>query len=527
MRNKFLIFIIIVLCCIPAVYSLFHTGFFSSDDGEWMIIRFSAFYQALRDGQFPVRWLGRLNYEYGYPVANFLYPGFMYLGVPIHVLGFGFVDTIKIILGVSMVGSAVFTYLWLSKLFDKWSSFVGSIVYVYTPYHLYDLYSRGSVGEVLSLAVLPFILWQIERKSYLWTSLGIGFLLLAHNTLALLFLGIIIVYMGIAIYVSKNKKNLTQIYLLSFLTGFGVSAFFWLPALYDLQYTKFSETQISNWSEYFANNSLIGVSTHVVVLASVILFVTKKIKLKEHRLSIVFLVFALGSIFLSLEQSRIFWEIFPSSFIQFPFRFLSVTIVSVSFLSAVAVSVFPTKHKLAIGVILSVLVLFSASSYLKPQEFFDKGEGFYATNMGTTTVKNEYMPRTALVEPTSRPNQIVEATNAKISDLQVKPNKLSFKIFSYGNSDARILIHKIDFPGLIIEKDDNYEWWPQMLKNDKGLVYFLLPVNWTDGSTLSLSFHEITTSSRTAIRLWSDLISVISIMLLFLVSFKFNKWRVL
>mgnify|MGYP001558299250 FL=1 len=76
-KETILILFLLLILTIPVILPLLHGGFFQSDDGEWMVIRFSAFHQALRDGQFPVRWLGRLNQEYGYPVANFLYPGFM------------------------------------------------------------------------------------------------------------------------------------------------------------------------------------------------------------------------------------------------------------------------------------------------------------------------------------------------------------------------------------------------------------------------------------------------------------------
>src|SRR2546421_9202065 len=40
---------------------------------------------SLRHGQFPVRFLPRLNHGYGYPVADFLYPLFMYIGVPLYM----------------------------------------------------------------------------------------------------------------------------------------------------------------------------------------------------------------------------------------------------------------------------------------------------------------------------------------------------------------------------------------------------------------------------------------------------------
>src|ERR1700722_14282859 len=150
-KKELLIILLLLALSIPAVLPLFHHGFFQSDDGEWMIIRLSAFYQAMHDGQFPVRFLQRLNFGYGYPVAEFLYPGSFYLGVLLHIIRFGFVNSIKIIFGLSLVGSSLFTYLWLRKLFARFPSFVGALFTLYLPYHLYDVYKRGSVGEVFAL----------------------------------------------------------------------------------------------------------------------------------------------------------------------------------------------------------------------------------------------------------------------------------------------------------------------------------------------------------------------------------------
>jgi len=50
-ENSILICLFIIFL-IPAVLPLVHKGFFLTDDGEWMIIRFSAFYQTLHDGDY-------------------------------------------------------------------------------------------------------------------------------------------------------------------------------------------------------------------------------------------------------------------------------------------------------------------------------------------------------------------------------------------------------------------------------------------------------------------------------------------
>lgn len=444
MRQKILLLVLLIILSLPSVFALFHKGFFQSDDGEWMVIRFSAFHQALRDGQFPVRFLPRLNFDYGYPVANFLYPGFMYLAEPIHLVGFGFVDSIKIIFGISMIGSLIFCYLWLSKFFNKIPSIVGSLFYLYAPYHLFDIYTRGSVGEIVALAIIPFILWQIERRNVLWSSFGVGFLILSHNSLALLFLPIIISYMLI-----KKSSLLPMIF------GLGLSAFFWIPALYDLQYTIFSYTKVSEPFEYFAPLNLVGYLLMLIFLVGIaILILQQKIIRKQSMFYVLlfFLIIGILSIILSSSVSQLLWTIIPISFIQFPFRLLSIEILSVAFITAFLLNLISKKEQLLPAGILFVFLLISSYQYLMPKVFFDKEEGFYATNEATTTVKNEYMPKWINVFPNQHPVRKVEITSGQIEDLEIKSNKITFRTIS--EKDTTLKVNNVFFPGWIAYIDD-------------------------------------------------------------------------
>src|SRR3989344_6542362 len=88
--------ILLIFVSLIALWPFFKKGFFESHDGEWMVIRFSAFHQTLAAGQFPVRFVDRLNNNYGFPVTNFLYPLPFYLSEIPKALGFGFVDSVKI-----------------------------------------------------------------------------------------------------------------------------------------------------------------------------------------------------------------------------------------------------------------------------------------------------------------------------------------------------------------------------------------------------------------------------------------------
>ena len=108
MQKKILIFLLLLVLIIPAIWPLFQPGFFVTDDGNWMIIRLSAFHETLRSGQFPVRFLERLNHGLGYPVLDFLYPLPFYLGELIHLLGFNFIDSVKILFALSFIARLLF-----------------------------------------------------------------------------------------------------------------------------------------------------------------------------------------------------------------------------------------------------------------------------------------------------------------------------------------------------------------------------------------------------------------------------------
>lgn len=507
-HKKYLIFIgIIILFSIPAILPLFHAGFFKTDDGDWMVIRFSAFYQALRDGQFPVRFLPRLNFDYGYPVANFLYPGFMYLGTPIHLLGFGFVSTIKIILGGSVVFSGIFCFLWLRKLFFQFPAIVGSLLYVYAPYHLYDLYVRGSVGEMLALCIVPFIFWQFERKSIVLSALGLAFLILSHNTLAVLFFPVFFLYGYIRFVGSDSKRFVNLVY--TFLLAIGVAAFFWIPAIMDLKYTVFSKTVVSEWKEYFAFRDMGIWGMGLLLLSGVLLLAYIKISKKkdstQHILVYLFSGMLFTSLFLNLPVSSVIWEILPISFIQFPFRLLSLQIISVTFLVPFFLQFFSKKRQYMLGVIVFFLLSSPNLFILKPLEYSDKGDGFYSTNEDTTTVKREYMPIWVERIPEMRPISKIELQDGRILSQSIRSNQIVLTVSTLNNTNLGV--NTVYFPGWYAKVDGA----PVPIMHERGIIQLVIPKG---EHTIEIFWKE------TPLRTLSNGISIGSILVLLFFAYK-------
>lgn len=495
-KSSNLVFLILaVLLIAPSLVGIFHKGFFLSDDGNWMVIRFSAFYDALKNGQFPVRFLSRLNNGYGYPVADFLYPLFMYIGVPVHLLKFNFVDTIKIIFAASMISSSIFSFLWLRKLFDNLSSLIGSVVYSLFPYHLWDMYKRGSIGEVLALSIVPFILWSVEKENILLTGIGYGLLIVAHNSLALLFLPVLCIYQLL-----RNKLNKKEIFKIFYglCLGFLLSAFFWLPALYDKQFTVFDKTNVSDFALYFispANYELFGI-VFVLSLVVSLFFIHKKDKR-----FIYFFVVNIVAFLLTIPQSLIIWQKAPFvNFIQFPFRLISIIVLGTAYLAAAKLSFLKGKIKILFLIGYLIIVYVSAGKFLFPANYQYYADTFYSTNQDSTTVKNEYMPKWVKKIPVTN-NVRAQVINGqeRLNILSVTPNKISIR--GYFATSRTVQINTVYFPGwsvLIDGKSVPIDY------NSNGLIR----INVSAGShALVARFGE------TPIRLFADLLSGVGLLI--------------
>jgi len=493
-NQKLVIVLLLGLFSILAMYPLLKDGFPVTDDGNWLIIRFTAFFETLRSGQLPVRYIYRLNDGMGYPVSNFAYPLYLYLATPIYILGFDFVNSIKVLLIFNAFLSIVFTFLWLRERFDSLSSLVGSVALILSPYYLFDLYKRGSVGELLTFSIVPFILWQIERKNFVLISIGIALLILAHNSLAVLFLLLIISY---AIIIKLDIRLLISGVFL----GLGLSSFFWIPAIYDLSATVFMNTTVSNFYDYFLiskNYYLIGLSSIVIIIASLITgaFDTK---LFRDKLFNFFLVLSLIIIFLNLPQSKIFWELFPfKDFIQFPFRLFSVLTVSLVYLAAFA-SKNLKINKLIFPAIIIVIFIIQAILFLRTVEIQKHEEGFYSTNQSTTTISDEYLNKW-FIKPQLDEKIVIIAGQGKVKPVLNSPGKLAF-LTDFENNGV-VQINYAYFPDWKAEINDQ-EAAIDYMKN--GLISLEIP----EGKSLVNVYYE-----QSKIHKISNLISLISLIVL-------------
>jgi hypothetical protein len=478
---------VLFLCCIVLFLPFFRAGFIATDDGSWMIIRLSAFYQSLREGQFPVRFLGRLNYEYGYPVANFLYPGFLYIGSVLHFFGLSFITTVKSIIGFSVFGASAFLYLWLRKFFHPVPALIGAIGFIFGPYVGYDIYQRGSVGEILAFLWVAVALWAIETERKSIATVAFTLLILSHNSLALLF--------GVFLFTYLVFTGRLKAYVIPGILALGMSMFFWAPALYEQKYVQFAATAISDPRNYFVTFSTAWLMGFPALLA-VLLVWTEKPLIKGKTFYSIWYGCAL---ICAMPLSVLLWQqgVFASVF-QFPFRFLAVTqIVGAWCIAALLQMRYKKMKGLLIVLCLGYIMQFLFVRSLVKFEYHP--EEYYTTNEATTTVADEYFPRWVSQKPTKRPEQQVEFHKGSGT---ITPHAMSLSSVDFTvdvSEESVIQINTMYYPGMGVTL--NNVLVPVEYRNPTGVMRLTIP----QGT------HRVVTGFReTVSRFVADVVSVIS-----------------
>src|SRR3989344_4874161 len=128
---------VVFVISLPIVFPYLKPGYFPTHDGEWAVVRLSDMFRELRDFQIPPRYSGDLNFGYGYPLFNFVYPLPYYLGLVIHFFGLGFVDSIKSLFFLSVPLSAFFMFLASRKVWQNTQAgLISATLYAYFPYRI-------------------------------------------------------------------------------------------------------------------------------------------------------------------------------------------------------------------------------------------------------------------------------------------------------------------------------------------------------------------------------------------------------
>ena len=479
MRKDLLILLLLIF---PAFSLLLQKGYFSMHD-DMQTLRQYEMHNCFKDGQIPCRWVNDLGYGYGYPLFNY-YPPLPYLvGMPFVWLGFHYVTVIKIVGVIGFAFSAFTMYLLGREFWGRRGGLIAATFFTYAPYHSVDFYVRGAMNEFWAMAFYPLIFWSayklistLEKKYIPLTAVSVAGLMLSHNPMLMIFTPVFLVWIVFWWIKFKSLKSFLTL-ALSGLWAAGLAAFFTLPVTFEQKFVSVW-TLTSGYFNYLAHfvplsrmfltvrwgfgASGLGqtdyLSYHIgylqwlvpAVLVLTSLFVKP---LKKFRLLIWFLALAtLGSLFMMHSKSTFIWQFFkPLEFLQFPWRFLTLSVFVSSFLSG-AVILLIGKHKIILISLLTLAILLNAN-YFRPQHWYpdmtdkDKFSG-KSWQLLVTSGIFDYLPLTAPFPPADPAGADLNLTQGRgaFTRLVKKSNLQRYQVDVFSHA-AVAEIQTYSFPG--------------------------------------------------------------------------------
>lgn len=460
------------------------------------------------DGQIPCRWVPDMGYGFGFPLFNF-YPPLPYLiGEIIRVLGASFVTTAKLTFALSFAVSGVGMYLLAKEFFGRLGGTLSSIFYIWAPYHAVDVYVRGAMNEAWALAWFPFIFWtgyrliKEKKKQTKWiVGLALAWfaLLTSHNLMVLMFAPVFVGWLLLHLW---REKSWTKIPYLAFsgILAFGLAAFFTLPALLENKFTQIESVLVGYYdftAHYVSINQLLFsrfwgyggsawglindkmsfqvghihwiLSLTIGLLIFLKLFNKKKNLLKEikRNKSILFVsfLFLVGwfSTFMAHPRSTSIWLVIPQlRLIQFPWRFLAITIFAFSFIAGTVVVIVPKKLRKIVFVVLTLGLLLFNWNYFKPENGYmgpltdEEKFSEAAWELQQAGGIYDYLPRTAEMAPKEPQRYLAEILEGEgeIIDPKQGTNWAEFNVKIDSNT-AIVRIGILQFPDWQVFIDGN------------------------------------------------------------------------
>jgi len=374
MPIKIKILLLIILSLVSS-WRLFRPGYPSMQD-DIQVFRLEQFDQCLSDRQIPCRYISNGGFGYGYPLYNFYSPLPYAVAETFHLIGFSFVNSIKISFIIPAFLRTFGMYFFAASFFGSSGGFLAALLYSLAPYQAINTFVRGAIGETWALALLPFIFWSLSQKRGKLSVLLLSSLLLSHNLTLIYALPLLALFT----LITKNFKYFLRTILWSIL----LCAFFLFPAFFEknlttvntmtegyfsyiIHFATLKELFISRYWGYSGSmwGPLDGLSfqiglTQYAVPVSVFILTLLKRNTKHRFLIMFFSLIALISLFLTHSKSTFIWQLFPfMAYFQFPWRFLGLSIFCLSFVSGGLVAFIKSNLKIpvVIGLIFTTIAL--------------------------------------------------------------------------------------------------------------------------------------------------------------------------
>lgn len=535
--SKNWILIVIFILGISVSWPLMKSGYFSHQD-DLHIIRIVEMRKCFTDLQIPCRWVPDMGWGNGLPMFNFYGVSTYYFGGILSYV-FGYLISAKILFFMALVLGSYGMYLLVNNLWGKYAGLTAAVLYMFAPYKALDIYVRGALTEAVALSIIPFVFYFFQKKDYRYATLFLFLFLITHNIMTIIFLPVLLLWVFYLQFETKFKD--LKIVFMSLAIAFGMSAFFLLPAFLEKDLVQ-TESLTRFELDYRANfvsvrqlfldrvwgygtsipgpeggmNFQIGWPHWILAILSLTVIFVKKIDKKTKILVLSIFMIFLMSAFMTHNKSSFVWEkINVLRFFQFPWRFLSLSILTSSILGGFIVSLLKNKIQIYMCYLVIILSFVLNWNYFKPREFYELTNNDRLTGVQWEQQRKgallDYLPKTALEPREGAPTTpLITSGKADITNFVNKSNHFEFdaKIIE----DATIHVPTYYFPNWEVQVDGKD--YPISFDNYLGRISLSLKEG---------NYHVVGSFKNTPLRTMSNVISLISLFGLILLWKNYKK----
>ena len=205
----------------------------------------------LQHGVLFSRWSPDLVFGYGYPLFNFYPPLTAYiLTLTYWLSGQNALIGWNVAFGLALVLTSLGMFGLGRRLFGNMGGIVATAAYTLSPYVVYQTFERSSLSNAWALACLPYAVWALVElatapsvRRGAWVAIAVASIFLVHTSTSVLMLGPLVAAGLVMAYGVNRRFALRRFWPigLAILLGLALSAFIWLPALSEIQFTRYQE----------------------------------------------------------------------------------------------------------------------------------------------------------------------------------------------------------------------------------------------------------------------------------------------
>ncbi|MGQ9888180.1 MAG: 6-pyruvoyl-tetrahydropterin synthase-related protein [Aggregatilineales bacterium] len=249
------------------VIPTFGDGVIKSADGPLHVHRIFAMTTLLQTGDLWPRWVPWFHLGYGYPVFNFYPPGVFHLGGILGLLGLPIPLAFTLVSALAWTLGSVGVYALARHFLPGYGALLAAMLWAYAPSRLYEVWHQGSLPQMMSSALVPWVFWALVQAARLPSRrslLAVGFLqagiILTHQPVTLL-AGLFIAPAALllpVLYGWRDRKTLPRRWAAvwgGLVLSAGLAAIFLLPLAAELRYVQAAENA-SDVIPYLISNFL-------------------------------------------------------------------------------------------------------------------------------------------------------------------------------------------------------------------------------------------------------------------------------